>query len=272
MNIENNGRTLAVIKGGKYDKKFVSIEPMKSTQENEDNEQLIYHPFSDLKLPRGCTFSQYPNLEIGSNNLPKRSVLYVTGMSGSGKSYYVKSFCQNYMKAFPKNRLFIFSQLVEDDSLKDLGDKLLRVKIDEQLVLEPFSYKDFSNSCVIFDDVDALKNKIIKKAVLQLKSEMAELGRHENITMCITSHQTCKGHETKESILESTSCTFFMKGGNNYTTMLKNYMGFTNNQIKALKKINSRWVTIFKEAPQVIMTENRIFLKELFDDDLIKDL
>jgi hypothetical protein len=172
----------------------------------------------------------------------------------------------NYLRAFPKNPIFIFSQLVEDDSLADLGKHLKRIVIDERIVTEPFSYKDFANSLIIFDDVDALKNKIIKKAIDQLKNEALSLGRHEAITVIVTSHQSCKGFETKDILLESTSCTFFLHGGNNYTTILKSYLGFNDKDIKRLKKIKSRWITLHKQAPQIIMTENDIFLKESFDE------
>ena len=84
-----------------------------------------------------------------------------------------------------------------------------------------------------------------------------------------TSHQSCKGHETKDILLESTSCTFFLKGGNNYNTILKSYLGFNDKDIKRLKKFNTRWITLHKQAPQVVMCENDIFLKEGFDEGVI---
>lgn len=272
MNIENVGRTVAIIRGSPYNKKLVSIDDTKlPTADNQDRDvdnKLEFDDFIYLKL-QDAKFEQYPNLEVGSNGKNKRDVLYVSGASGSGKSYYTKSFCSNYLKAFPKNSIYIFSQLVEDDSLASLGKALKRIVIDERVVTEPFTYTDFKNSLVIFDDVDALKNKIIKKALDQLKNEMLSLGRHEAITVVVTSHQTNKGFETKDIILESTSCTFFMRGGNNYTTILKSYLGFTDKQIKRLKKLNTRFVTVFKQAPMIIMTENQIFLRDSFDDEVI---
>jgi len=268
MNVNNVGRTIAIINGGKYRDKLVNVDDSKLPTDPRDDEQDLfdYKEFSALKLSDG-TFSQYPNLETGSNGKNKRDVLYICGASGSGKSYYTKSFCLNYLKAYPKNNIYIFSQLTEDDSLKDLGKKLLRIKIDETIVTEPFTYTDFKDSLVIFDDIDALKNKIIKKSIMQLKEEMLSLGRHEAITVIVTSHQSCKGHESKDQILESTSCTFFLQSGTNYNTLLKTYMGFNDKEIRRLKKIPSRWITVFKQSPQIIMTERQILLKADFEDE-----
>ena len=45
--------------------------------------------------------------------------------------------------------------------------------------------------------------------------------------------------------------------------------GFNDKEIRLLKKFKSRWVTVFKQAPMIIMTEQEIYLKQSFDEGLV---
>jgi len=51
--------------------------------------------------------------------------------------------------------------------------------------------------------------------------------------------------------------------GINY--LLKEYIGFDNKEIKAIKKLKTRWCCIFKNYPQLAMTERNLWL--LADDN-----
>ena len=50
----------------------------------------------------------------------ERSVLFIAGESGSGKSYFVAQYAKNYHKMFPKNEVFLISYLDRDPTLDDL--------------------------------------------------------------------------------------------------------------------------------------------------------
>ena len=47
----------------------------------------------------------------------ERSILYVTGASGSGKSYYTYLYCEQYRKMYPKNPIYLISSVNDDSSI-----------------------------------------------------------------------------------------------------------------------------------------------------------
>ena len=164
---------------------------------------------------------------------------------------------------FPRNNIFLFSKLTEDSSLDDVRE-IKRIKIDDRLITQPFDCSDFANSLVLLDDCDTIRNKDHKKALNQLSSELLETGRHENVTVIILSHVACKGLETKTILNESSCITFFLASGAPVDYLLQNYIGLNRKQILALKRLNSRWITIFRHYPMILMTETQLlFLKDL---------
>jgi hypothetical protein len=58
----------------------------------------------DVQLTDDACFQHIPNLNT------ERNILYVCGQSGSGKSYYIKKYAEEYKKIFPKMK-FIYSVL-----------------------------------------------------------------------------------------------------------------------------------------------------------------
>lgn len=44
-------------------------------------------------------------------------------------------------------------------------------------------------------------------------------------------------------------------------------MGLDNNEIKKIKKMNTRFATVFRNYPSAIMTEKSLFLLANMDDD-----
>jgi UDP-glucose 4-epimerase len=86
---------------------------------------------------------------------------------------------------------------------------------------------------------------------------MLEIGRHFNISVIFTSHCATMGNDTKRILNECHSITIFPKnlGGKTSKYLLDQYLGMDKEQIKKLKKVNSRWVTILKTYPQCIISE-----------------
>jgi hypothetical protein len=252
MNLNELGKVLCKISGGKYDGKIVCV----AENNDNDNDNLLYRNFDKLSLVGDAKFEPSPNTK------QERDILYIAGPSGSGKSFYCRLYLQNYIKAFPKNQVFMFSKLNEDKSLEGLPIK--RIMIDDRLISEPFDVADFKDCCVILDDIDALKEKAIKKALYDLKTEILETGRHFNTSLILTSHLACKNLETKSILSEAHSITFFMKSGMPVKTLLKNYLGMDEKQIKKLHDIPSRWITITRGFPMVIFSEKEVmFLSDL---------
>ena len=65
---------------------------------------------------------------------------------------------------------------------------------------------------------------------------------------------------TKNIISECSIIVIFTKSGYNYVPYLKSYLGMQNKEARELLRVNSRWITIFRECPLTFMTENKIYM------------
>jgi hypothetical protein len=110
-------------------------------------------------------------------------------------------YCEQYKKKFKNNEIYLFSNLKEDESLDTVKPK--RVRLDDELYLDPIKVDEFANSCVIFDDTDCLSDKKIKNAVCSILDQCLEVGRHFRITVLITFHLPSDRHTTRKMLNES---------------------------------------------------------------------
>ena len=246
FNVEKVGRPLAVIEGGKLKGKYVSIA-------KDDEEDDVSKPLKQIQLPDESKFQQVPDPD------KEREILYITGPSGSGKSTYTRNYVLQYKKKYKENDIFVFSALKDDEALDKLKPK--RIKIDDSLVTDPLYAEDFADSLVIFDDIDVISDKKHREAVYKILNQILEVGRHHRVFCIVTNHLPTAGNDTRRILNEAHSITYFPHSGSarqvNY--LLINYVGLDKDDIKILKKSKSRWATIFKNYPQVAMTERLIF-------------
>ena len=235
LNIEKLGRPVSKIIGGKYNNKIVSVAV------DEEEKEEVNREFTHLTLDEG-KFQQIPD------TTKNRDILYITAPSGAGKSTY------------------LFSALTEDETIDQLKD-IKRIKVDDTLVSDPLDIKEFEKSCVVFDDIDVIGNKHIREAVYKILNQILELGRHHHITCIITNHLATNGKDTRRILNECGSITYFPSSGSvkgiNY--LLETYCGLDKKDILKAKKIKSRWITVFKHYPQIMMGEKSIWL--LSEDD-----
>ena len=87
LNMNDIGRPLAMIVGGKYDKKVISV----SDKFNKDDEALIKE-FKQLKIPNDAKLQQVPD------TTKELEIVYMTGPSGSGKSTYTRKYLEQRKK------------------------------------------------------------------------------------------------------------------------------------------------------------------------------
>ena len=196
------------------------------------------------------------------NKKTERSILYITGQSGSGKSYYTKDYAQTYQKMYPKNEVYLISA-VQDVSTIDKIKKLRKIDIFKPVFLEvDVPLEEFKDSLVIFDDVDSISNKTLKKKVWQIMSDILTMGRHYNISAIITYHVATAGNETKLILNESQSITIFpsASGGRTLRYLLDQYLGLDKKQIERIKKLDSRYCTIVKSYPKVVLHEKGAYI------------
>jgi hypothetical protein len=255
LNLNKVGRPLAKIIGGKLDKKVVSV-----FTDGEDEEK-ISKTFNSLKLEKGSKFQQITDEDA------ERFIGYITGPSGSGKSTYIKNLCKEILKIRKKTNIYLFSAKNEDESLDDIG--LKRIKIDNSLIEDPLSIEEFERGdIVLFDDVDVIGNKAHREAVYTLLNQILEIGRSYGINAIYTHHLPTGGKDTRRILNECHWTVFFPHSGSTHGLkyLLEKYVGLDKNELKKIKKMNSRWCCIFKNYPQVIMTENVIYCPASNDD------
>jgi GTPase SAR1 family protein len=246
LNVEKIGRPLASIEGDGYLKgKQIWV----ATGSDKPKEG-----FPRLELPEEFHFQQIPNTKS------EREILYLTGASGSGKSTYIRKYCEKFKKSYPDRDIFLFSSLKEDESLDAV--KPLRVKMDDSVYKNPIKPEDLKESLVIFDDCDVLSDKKIRDAIMSLSNQVLEIGRHYKISACYVSHLPTNKGDTRRILNEAHSIIYFPHSGSLRGTryLLEQYVGLDIKQIMEIKKMDTRWCCIFKNYPQVVMTERACWL------------
>lgn len=249
---EKEAKPLAIIKGGKYNKDIVSIsteldDGMKDI--NLDKVGGIFQPIQDPKIERG--------------------VHYVTGPSGSGKSYWIGNFIEEMQKSkkWKKIPVYLLSPFKEDKSLDKINP--LRLKCDD-IDTNPIDWKEFDKgSIIIFDDVDCFPPKI-KEQLYILIDALLKGGRHYNQTLFITMHNPT-GRQLQTILNEAHDITYFPRSGSKIKLlyMVENYAGLTKEDYDKIKRTKSRWATIYKNYPMAIVTDKQIFTpQEDSEDDL----
>jgi ABC-type ATPase involved in cell division len=251
FNFEHTGKLLCTIDGGKLNGKDVSIS---TPGEDEATKSYTQVPLKDGK------FQQLPNPKT------EREILYITGPSGSGKSTYTLKYCQQFKKKKKKADIFLFSALAEDETLDKIKTK--RMIIDDSLMSNPIAVASFENSLVIFDDVDVISNKDHREAVYKILNQILEVGRHHKISCIVTNHLPTGGKDTRRIINESHSVTYFPQSGSagQMKRLLQDYLGLDLATLKKIRKLNTRWATVFKNFPMAIMTEKLLFSLNPDDD------
>lgn len=189
-------------------------------------------------------------------------IILCSGCSGSGKSTWTGKFAQAYHLLFPKNRIILISKKDEDEEF----DKLKYVKrlgVDESLLEdEPLDTHHFENSLVIFDDIENINPPELRKEVYRIKDLLIETGRSKNISVCLCTHISMNGKETRKDLNESNWIVIFPHNSSPYhmTQLLEKYGGFDKKQIKQMSNEPSRWLAIHKHAPRFYVTEHKVQL------------
>ena len=254
MNFEKIGSPIAILQN--------KPDPTKNKilyvhAEKED----VVNYIKDFKVPnKEQTFQQIPNITT------ERQILYVTGASGSGKSYFTKAFTDQYKKNYPKREVYLFSSIADDSSI-DKVKNLRRIKLTPEFLNGEISVQDFKDSLVIFDDTDCITDKKMKLKITGILNAILETGRHFNVSCIYTSHVACDGRDTKKILNEAHSITIFPTGlgGRSLKYLLQDYLGFDKEQIKRIKKLESRWVSILKTFPMMVLSEKEAYVLNLDD-------
>lgn len=201
---------------------------------------------------------------------PTERTYLIAGMAGSGKSTYVSKLVKNFQKMHHGCKIFLFSRIDDDPAFEGINFK--RIPLTDDLIDNPLDIKEVvENSLIVFDDIDTLQGKLLD-SVYNFIMQLLELGRHKNVKVLITSHLII-GHAKKlaRTILnELQSLTIFPQSGSvqQITHALKTYFGFNNKQIEKVLSYESRWVTIIKKYPSIVISEHKcIFVSQILKEE-----
>ena len=138
---------------------------------------------------------------------------------------------------------------------------VIRIPIDQDLLENPIELEDIEEySMLVFDDIDVISNKKIKTAVYDILNKILEIGRHKSLYCIVTNHMPTS-RDIQRTLNECHTITYFPQSTTRAVIyLLENYIGLDKAQIKAIKKTKSRWATIYKNYPQICMTEKNIWL------------
>ena len=248
LNLENNGKPMAIIKTNDSKKKNIPIISLGEGARNGEEE---------IKLKEGEVFQPIPD------TTSERSINYVFGQSGSGKSFWTMKYATEYKTLYPKRSIFLFSTLKEDKNSLDKVKGIKKFNLDSpDFISDDIPIEEMKDSLIIFDDVDNISNKLLKKKVWSYMNSVLQTGRHYNISAIITYHVGCSGADTKMILNEAHTITLFPStcGNRNLKYILDSYLGFDKNQVKKIKNLDSRWVSIVKSYPKVILSEKEAFI------------
>jgi hypothetical protein len=242
-------------------------------KELSNKDRLKYH--LTICPKRNQYIDVRPKIELNENDflqklplpLEEHEVMFVTGVPKCGKTYFVNEYAKlfKYLFDLPVYRI---SRVDHDETLKRDEKKYINIPITDELVNDPFKLEDFSNSLVIFDDIESSEFPKATKKAYSLLDDMCKNGRHHRINVVFCNQECRMGIKTKPILSTVTTLVIFPQNCSLFQTerLLKDHVGMSKVQINNALKINSRWLVISKASPQYIMHEHGIYLlgKELY--------
>ena len=161
---------------------------------NSNPKANIRNPMSELVVKENERVQMIPNKK------KERFISYVSGQSGSGKSFFTNKLAEEYHSMYPKRPIYLFSLITDDKSIKCKHIK--RIKLDENFLKMELTLGDMKNCLIIYDDVDTIKNKHIQGKLFHILDTLLQCGRHSGTSVIYVSHLACNGKDTKMILAE----------------------------------------------------------------------
>jgi len=191
-----------------------------------------------------------------------REVIYITAPSGAGKSTWISKYAKNYLKMYPGNRVILLSRLGKDEVLDQIKG-LRRLPLNQEIVEHPINcQEELRDTLVIFDDVDTMKGKAVKKALMELQDDILQVGRHSNTSILISSHLTTNYKETRVVLAESHKVVVFPRASSAHSLryLLTKYVGVEKQDLSKIMRSPSRWVQVHRNFPRFVLGEKQAYI------------
>lgn len=191
-------------------------------------------------------------------NKSRADRIYISGTTGCGKSTSISKYLKEYKKIFPQKKIILFSDAPEDPILD--GFNPIRVKLNNSLVANPIHTQELAGTLCIFDDVDSISDKSVKKAVLTLYDSILKKGSSkDNIQLIVTSHIMCDYTSTRNLLQNSNWVAVFPRSPQGVIQGLQKY-GFTKDKIALIMSLPTRCVWIHVNYPFIAVTDRSVIL------------
>jgi hypothetical protein len=243
FNLEGIGKDIAVLRNSD-DKKKDKVICMTDNNDNIRNPLEVVETNKDEKI------------QVIPSSQSERSVIYVVGMSGSGKSHWTTNYVKEYKKKFKKNKIYVISPITDDKNINSLKGTRINPN-SEAYMVDPPTVEDFQDSLLICDDIEAYDKKTVNR-ILNLVNSICTTGRHYKTSLLFLAHNATNGSMSKILLSESQAIVLFPQtmAGKTSKYLLDNYFGFDKSQIEKVKKVKTRAIVIMRTYPMVIITEN----------------
>lgn len=185
---------------------------------------------------------------------------YIAGPQGCGKSTFIGNLLNWYMEFFPDMPIYLFSRKDSDEALDNIPE-LNRIQLNEKFLEYPIeeALNDFADSIVVFDDIESIPDKTIKKKVYDLQNDLIKTGRSSNITVIATNHQIRDWKKTRDLLNEASHIILFPKANwGNVECFLRKHLNIGKRYINMVKNLDGRWICYHGRFPNLIMSPYEI--------------
>lgn len=257
LNFADRGRPLAKIVGGVDKGRVLYIDPTYI-----DESKKIKYGKNDLGVEYESDGRLDPVL-----NVFERTVTYITGPCGAGKTTFSINLVKGYKKVYPEYDFYLFSRTdyKSDPAYKGIG-KVYQITIDESLLENPIDIETEIpyGSIILFDDITTIQNEKLKKYVEKLLIDELEVGRKLFHQLIICNHLLIPQDKRLGRVIlnEMQSVTVFNAKSSvqPISYALKTYYGLDKEQIKRIIGLNSRWISVYKNHPPIVMWEKGAYI------------
>ena len=208
-------------------------------------------------------YMNFNDKTILSPVLPKRSIrAYCSGLSGSGKSFYIsKLISENYA---PETLIYLFSPVENDKAFERLNLFHIHLETFELDFGQPFDIdmlkrNDGEEGCIVLmDDVNTFTNPQIRKRYMDVQNALLERGRHLDIQLTITvSHNPLAGNFSKAPLREAEYYILFPSTNHRDSkVLLKTYTGLSQDEIDEILKLRTRGLIVKKSVPSYYVSDH----------------
>lgn len=229
-------------------------------------EKIVYvaKKGGETELNTEIELKPFPYLDLKNK---QRSGIFISGISGSGKSTIAKHLIDAYLKILGKQtRIILFTQTEDlDPAFEPFSDNKLFIHVcikDDPMypLLTPELLRD---SIVVFDDYENL-DKILQSFTLGLIKDILERGRKMNIQTILINHQTQNYNKTRALIFECDTYILFPSANrNSVKKFLLSYGDIDKKEVDNLieEAMNPFDFLLFrKSVPRYILTRHKIKL------------